>query len=159
MEPIVRRAARALVIDDEDRVLLFRGELPDRRPWWFAPGGALDGDESYEEALVRELAEETGISVHIDELQSPVWSRHVPFRWRGVDELHDERYYVVRVSSNAVDSSRMLDAERDVIREHRWWTVDEIANSADQFSPRRMAVLLRPLLRGEMAMTPLDAGL
>jgi 8-oxo-dGTP diphosphatase len=58
MAPTVRRAVRALVVDDSSRLRLFHGELPDRSPWWFTPGGAVERDETHAAALVRELRDE-----------------------------------------------------------------------------------------------------
>ena len=46
--PIERRAARVLLIDDQDRVLLFEGfdpEVPDVR-FWFTAGGGVEPGES-----------------------------------------------------------------------------------------------------------------
>jgi hypothetical protein len=62
MEPTPRRAARLLVIDPiSGAVLLFQYEDGGRR-WWATPGGALDGDETFEEAAIREATEELAIS-------------------------------------------------------------------------------------------------
>lgn len=61
---MIRQAARVVLLDDRDRVLLFRGfdpAHPDRGSWWFTPGGGINPSESLEEAAPRELAEETGI--------------------------------------------------------------------------------------------------
>ena len=43
--PIDRRAARVLLLDAQDRLLLFLGRDPAnaaRGQWWFTPGGGLD---------------------------------------------------------------------------------------------------------------------
>ena len=62
MEPTPRRAARLLVIDPiSGAVLLFQYEDGGRR-WWATPGGALDGDETFEEAAIREATEELTVS-------------------------------------------------------------------------------------------------
>ena len=58
--PILRPAARVLLIDDQDRVLL-RANVGDGDVW-ITPGGALEPGETAEEAALRELWEETGIS-------------------------------------------------------------------------------------------------
>lgn len=50
----------ALIFDADHRVLLVR---PVRRDVWVAPGGALDPDEAPQDALVREVWEETGLLV------------------------------------------------------------------------------------------------
>jgi 8-oxo-dGTP diphosphatase len=57
-------AAGAAVFADDGSVLLIR-ENYDRRRWGF-PGGALEPGETPEEAVVREVREETGVEVRID---------------------------------------------------------------------------------------------
>lgn len=59
-----RRAARAILIDDRDRLVLIKRTKPGQAPYWTAPGGGVeDADASVEAALFRELAEELGAEV------------------------------------------------------------------------------------------------
>ena len=58
---IAKRAARAILVDDEGRLILIRRTRPGQEPYWTAPGGGVeDTDPSVEAALHRELAEELG---------------------------------------------------------------------------------------------------
>ncbi|HEY1565313.1 MAG TPA: NUDIX hydrolase [Gaiellaceae bacterium] len=57
-------AAGAFVLDDAGRVLLIK-ENYDRRRWGF-PGGAVERGETPEQAVVREVREETGVEVRIE---------------------------------------------------------------------------------------------
>jgi 8-oxo-dGTP diphosphatase len=60
-----------IVLDDTRRVLLFNVQdaiaidiaRPDVMRWWGPPGGGLEGAETFEEAGIRELWEETGLRV------------------------------------------------------------------------------------------------
>jgi 8-oxo-dGTP pyrophosphatase MutT (NUDIX family) len=59
-----RRASRAILIDDLDRLVLIKRTKPGRAPYWTAPGGGIeDSDASPVAALHRELAEELGAFV------------------------------------------------------------------------------------------------
>jgi ADP-ribose pyrophosphatase YjhB (NUDIX family) len=56
-----RQAARAILIDDDGRLVLIKRTKPGQAPYWTAPGGGVDAtDASVEAALHRELAEELG---------------------------------------------------------------------------------------------------
>lgn len=65
-------AVGAVVTDERGRVLLVR---EDGR--WLAPGGEVETGETHTEALVREVREETGIEISVDE---PVAATEVTFR-------------------------------------------------------------------------------
>ncbi len=59
----IRRAARILLIDEHERLLLIRFAPPTRRAFWCGVGGECDPHEDFHEAAVRELFEETGLKV------------------------------------------------------------------------------------------------
>ncbi|MCX6731954.1 MAG: NUDIX hydrolase [Candidatus Roizmanbacteria bacterium] len=52
----------ALIIKDEQILLIKRGVEPDKGKW-ATPGGYIGWDESAEEAVIREVKEETGLTV------------------------------------------------------------------------------------------------
>ena len=54
-----------VVVDETGRVLVVQRRDNAR---WEAPGGILERDETFEEGVVREVAEETGILVDVDRL-------------------------------------------------------------------------------------------
>ena len=59
----LRLAARVILLDPDDRVLLMRyDDGPPNGSHWTTPGGGLNEAEDYRAAALRELAEETGWS-------------------------------------------------------------------------------------------------
>ncbi len=54
---------RGIVLNEQDELLLVQHSYGGRK--WFLPGGGHRGSESPEEALVREMREETGLEVEI----------------------------------------------------------------------------------------------
>jgi len=59
MEPTYRKGANAFLIDNEKNFLLVQKTIYGDNQWEF-PGGGVDEDETYEEAVLRELEEELG---------------------------------------------------------------------------------------------------
>lgn len=72
----LRVAAYAVVTDDEGKVLLARW-TEGRRVAWTMPGGGLEDGEDPEDAVRREVREETGYTVHVEELLG-IHSRVIP---------------------------------------------------------------------------------
>ncbi|MFB9430622.1 NUDIX hydrolase [Streptoalloteichus tenebrarius] len=63
--PVVRRSARALLVDDDGWLVLVERTKPGQAPYWTTPGGGVEVGESAAQALMRELLEELGASVII----------------------------------------------------------------------------------------------
>ena len=148
-----------LLLDAAGRVLLFHVSDPhvDAPALWVTPGGALETGESFEDAALRELEEETGLTGV--QLGPWVWHRRHVWRWGEHWNDSEERFYLVRIPSPGINTRGMSPEEQDVIKAYRWWAVDELAQSTDEiFVPRRIADLLRPLVAGHIPAEPIDTG-
>ncbi|MBB5112129.1 NUDIX domain-containing protein [Micromonospora echinospora] len=145
-----RRAARVLLVDASDRVLLFEGSDPARpgHRYWFTPGGGLDAGESSADGAARELAEETGLRLAPAELGAPVWSETVEFPFDGVWYRQEQQFYLVRVAGWEVDTTGFNDVERVSVHGHRWWTVTDLAASAERYYPPDLPGRLGAVLAG-----------
>ncbi|PGH46245.1 ADP-ribose pyrophosphatase YjhB, NUDIX family [Micromonospora sediminicola] len=145
-----RRAARVLLVDASDRVLLFQGSDPARpdHRYWFTPGGGLDPGETPAEGAARELAEETGLRLAPAELGAPVWSETVEFPFDGVWYRQEQEFFLARVSGWEVDTAGFDAVERASVHGHRWWTVGELTATADRYYPPDLADRLGRVLTG-----------
>ncbi|WP_406258982.1 NUDIX hydrolase [Streptomyces nigra] len=142
----VRRVARVVLLDPEDRILLLHGHEPEdpADDWWFTPGGGVEGDETREEAALRELAEETGIT-DVD-LGPVLWRRRCSFPFAGRRWDQDEWYYLARTTQTAIKALALTELERRSVAGARWWTCRELTRAHETVYPTRLAELLRRLL-------------
>lgn len=132
-----RRAARVLLVDAADRVLLFAGTDPGRpgHSYWFTPGGGLATGETPAEGAARELAEETGLRLAPAQLGAPVWAETVEFPFDGVWYRQEQEFFLFRVASWEVDTAGFDEIERASVHGHRWWPVDELTATAERYYP------------------------
>jgi len=156
----LRTAARVVVIDPDDRVLLFGSRLVDLDTppgpvlYWYTPGGRTEPGESARVTAARELAEEIGLVVDPRALEGPVWLRRVVAPLLGELYDHRETYFVLRDVVHEVDVSGQTELEAFEDQPWRWWSVAEISESQESFVPRQLAAVLPELLEGPWTGAP-----
>jgi 8-oxo-dGTP pyrophosphatase MutT (NUDIX family) len=153
----LRQAARAIVLDPAERILLVHFRFP-RGSFWATPGGGIDEGETAEEAITRELDEEAGL-VNF-ELGPWVWTRtHVfPFE-NGLWDGQSDRYMLVRTNAfEPVPRFTPDELAAEYVAAIRWWTAAELAVSEERFSPSRLPELLAALLRDGPPREPIEVG-
>lgn len=157
-QAVPRPAARVLLIDPDDRLLLLRFLVSETGySWWAAPGGGIDRGETPEQAARREVFEETGLRDF--QLGPCVWVREHLFSWRGERWRQQERIFMARVAPFELSQAGFLEHEVEMMREHRWWSAPEIQASAERFAPPQLGGLLAELLRDGPPAEPRDVGL
>ena len=101
---VERQVVRVVVLDSAYRVLLFHTHdptYPELGEWWELPGGGIETGETYAQAAIRELREETGIAATEAQVGTPTWRRHATFRYRGERRLQHETVVTVQLTTEA----------------------------------------------------------
>ncbi|MFE4578541.1 NUDIX domain-containing protein [Streptomyces sp. NPDC002285] len=117
----IRYTADVVAVTPTREVLLIQRGWPPYEGAWALPGGHVDPGETSRAAAVRELAEETGVTVTGDDLRPiGVWDN--PER--------DPRGRYVTVAYAAVVPVGTTITAGDDARTARWWPLDDLPDLA-----------------------------
>jgi 8-oxo-dGTP pyrophosphatase MutT (NUDIX family) len=160
-----RPSARLVVLNARNEIfLLYHHEQPMdqrlgpdpsvQRRYWVTPSGGVEPGETWEQAALRELWEETGIDGV--PLGPCVWVRRKAGAVPGERTMSIERYYLVRVEDPSISTDYQLEHERAVYQSFRWWPGHALLASSEAMFPVGIGELLDPILRGHLPVTPVD---
>jgi ADP-ribose pyrophosphatase YjhB (NUDIX family)/GNAT superfamily N-acetyltransferase len=159
--PNLRPAARGVVLDRDDRILLMRFQFEDGTSLWATPGGGIEPGESVQEGLERELTEEIGLRPPA--APPHVWHQEIVAEGHaaGYDGVIND-YFLVRVDSlTPVGTLSAAELRAESVYGHRWWTLDELLahEGPEVLAPRALPRLLQDLLRQGPPSEPVQLGL
>ena len=147
--PALREAARAVVLDPDDRVMLLRYD--ENGGFWATPGRITRTRRDPRQAVIRELREELGVR-HVD-LGPHLATRTKDHQVAGRDVRQAEQYYLARVRPEKLHLQSA--ASPDNIQEWRWWSLAELTATSQTLYPAELTELLRGILASGPPPAPL----
>lgn len=142
-----RETARILLTDSAGKIFLLLTHFDPEvglPPRWITPGGGIDDGETPIEAAVRELQEETGISVSQEALGEKIGEIAGRWSWGDGQNHHTyvDHFYKLQVDSFELDDSGWTDDEQRDVLEYRWWSLAELTATGEQIGPHGLANLI-----------------
>ena len=134
-----------MIIEPAGRVLLVRfvfkkGALAGE-DYWATPGGGVEEGETFEQAAIRELREETGIRV--ESVGPQVGQREFVLQLSdGEHVVADERFFRVEAKEATLSRDEWTAEEVEVMVAHRWWSRDELSQTAETVWPENLIEML-----------------
>jgi 8-oxo-dGTP pyrophosphatase MutT (NUDIX family) len=146
----IRNSVKVLLLNDKDKLLLISADDPKTTTvngeyhgkFWFPIGGEMKKGESIEETAFREIHEETGIEKEDIELGPIVWYGEFDLVLGGVKTHLKQTFIIARTKKRKVTPTKLDIWERKVIKEIKWFSMEEIEKSNEIIYP----VLLKKYL-------------
>jgi len=134
MREIQRDIVSALIFSKDGK--LFQGMKDEKEggiysDCWHIPGGGIDSGENKEEALKREVMEETGINISdykIDLIDDAGRGETKKTLATGEDVLCKMNFFVYKVEIDDKESSEITVVLNDDLVKYRWADLSELAN-------------------------------
>lgn len=153
----IRRSARVLLLDEQDRILLMHGRLPTKRDdpgGWFTIGGGVEEGETLEGTARREIVEESGIT---DFTLGPlVWRGVVHAQTTSGEALRvEDAYFAARCRAAPLSREGWQAIERELVDDMRWFPLAELAALTDEVYPPQLVALLPDIIAGRYPSQPI----
>ncbi|SCZ11515.1 NUDIX hydrolase [Alkaliphilus peptidifermentans] len=154
----IRKSSRAILLNSENNIFLFKFEfamLLGHRMLWVTPGGGVESNESFEQALYREIYEEIGIELNGE--YKWIFYRNKPFSTKsGQEFMSEERYYLVKIKHPNITCNNMEQIEKKLTKEWKWWSIEEIKNSSEKFFIDNLDEELCKIINGNIPEEPIE---
>ncbi|MEU4197882.1 bifunctional GNAT family N-acetyltransferase/NUDIX hydrolase [Kribbella sp. NPDC026611] len=154
----LRPAARGVILDPDDRVLLARFEFSSGAIW-ATPGGGIEAGESVVDGLRRELLEEIGLEGFADPVQ--VWHQEVVADGHatGYDGVINDYFLIHTAPFDPAGLLTPAELQAENVHGFRWWTLAELHAHDGRFSPRDLPALVERLISTGPPSIPTPLGL
>lgn len=139
-----RETARVLIFNSKGEVFLLKTHFDPEvglPPRWLTPGGGIDPGEDTKDAAIRELFEETGLKIELEQLGEPVLVTEGRWDWADGKNYHtyQDTIFELEINDFEIDTSGFTSDEvRDVL-EYRWWNIPELIASGESVGPHELS--------------------
>ncbi len=163
----VRNSVNILILNDKNELLLMCADDPKTTSvdgtyhgrFWFTIGGKIEEGESMQEAALRELREETGITPDQVELGPVVWFGEFDLVLAGTPTHIKQTFIVAKTKQKNISLENLTQEEKAVIKKIAWFSLDDIKNSTEVIYPIVLPQYLPDIISGNYPEQPLEIDL
>ena len=167
MSLLSRNGVKVLLLNNKSELLLMcmddskttnlAGKYHGR--FWFPIGGKIESHESIQEAAIREIYEETGISKNDIELGPIVWFGEFDLILSGTPTHIKEKFFVAKTKQNRISLSNLTSSEKAVVKKIAWFSLEKIKNSTEIIFPVLLSQYLPDIISGKYPEKPIKIDL
>lgn len=135
----VREVARAVILDEKGKVAILhlkRDDIFGNYEYYELPGGGKNKDESEEEAVLREVEEETGVE---GKILAPLGI--VEDYYNLIHRKNINRYYLIKEVGK--ERQHLEEYEKQMIQEVLWVEIDEAIHRFENMPSTGVSQLVR----------------
>ncbi len=164
----IRNSAKIVLLNDKNEILLIgtddknirdtNGEYKGR--FWQLLGGKVEENESMEDALKRELFEETSILDKNVAFGPIIWFGELDLLMHGVKTKIKQKFVLARLKGYADSNLKHLTPEeKETVTKLKWFSLKAIEESREIIYPGLLPVYLKQIIEGHIPSTPIEIDL
>lgn len=134
-----RLASRALILDPDNRFLLFLSHFAPGSgldPRWVFPGGGIEPGETPMGCIIREIYEETGLRAALDDIEDLGYVITHEMEDKRIHDTGEAFFFQLHVNEQFEPSKEFWTEyeHRDTVA-HHWWSIDEVIEQKPWIGP------------------------
>jgi 8-oxo-dGTP pyrophosphatase MutT (NUDIX family) len=163
----IRNSVKIILLNEKNDILLICADdpkttTPDGKyhgKFWFPVGGEIEEGESIEEAAIRELHEETGITEEEVKLGPIVWYGEFDYILKGVLTRQKETFIIAKTKKNNVSFTKLDHWEKNVLLKLEWFSLEKIKNCNEIIYPVPLTQYLPDIIAEKYPEKPIEIDL
>lgn len=163
----IRNSVKVILLNEKNELLLMCADDPKTTSasgkyhgkFWFLVGGEIKVGESIEEAALREIYEETGISRKDINIGPIVWYGEYNLNLSGILTHINQKFIVAKTKQNTVSFEHMTPEEHLIIQAMEWFSLKKIKDSTQIIYPALLSRYLPDIIDGKYPDEPIEINL